>query len=41
MAKANRSMQAHRQVMKTTPEGQAPRLVLADRSAREAIEIPE
>jgi len=39
--KASRTLQMHRQVMKTTPEGQAPRLVLADRSAREAIEIPE
>jgi len=40
-AKANRAMQANRQVMAATPEGQAPRVVLADRTAREAIEIPE
>jgi hypothetical protein len=41
MAKANRAMQAHRKVMAATPEGQAPRVVLADRSSREEIEIPE
>ena len=40
-AKANRAMQVHRKTLAATPEGQAPRVVLADRSSREAIEIPE
>lgn len=39
--KAVAAMQVHRKQMAETPEGQAPRVVLADRSTREAIEIPE
>ena len=38
---ATRQMQVHRQKMAETPEGQHPRVVLADKSSREAIEIPE
>jgi hypothetical protein len=41
MAKATRAMQAHRKVMAATPEGSAPRGVYADRTTREAIEIPD
>ena len=40
---ATRAMQVHRQTMARTPDGQAPRVVLADRSSREdiAIQIPD
>jgi hypothetical protein len=41
LGKANRAMQAHRRIMAATPEGQAPRIVLTDKSSRETIEIPE
>lgn len=41
LAKASRLMQAHRVQMATTPDGQAPRVVLADRTSREAIKIPD
>jgi len=41
MRKANRAMQAHRQVRATTQPGQNERFVLADRTTREAIQIPE
>ena len=38
---ATRQMQVHRQKMAETPEGQHQRVVLADKTSREAIEIPE
>ena len=38
---ATRAMQVHRQKVRETPEGSAPRVVYADRTTREAIEIPE
>lgn len=38
---ATRAMQVNQTNMTTTPEGQAPRMVIADRSTREAIPIPE
>jgi hypothetical protein len=41
MEQATRAMRVNREQMGTTPEGQAPRRVIADRTTREAIEIPE
>lgn len=41
IAKATRTMQAHRVKVNTTPEGQAPRIVYTDKTSREAIEIPD
>jgi len=38
---ATRAMQVHRQKVRETPEGSAPRVVYADRSSREAISIPD
>jgi hypothetical protein len=38
---ATRAMRVNRQNLGTTPEGQAPRIVIADRTSREAIPIPE
>jgi hypothetical protein len=39
---ATRAMQVHRQqTMRETKDGQAPRIVYADRTSRETIEIPE
>lgn len=38
---ATRAMEVNRQTVASTPEGQAPRVVFADRTTREAIEIPE
>ena len=39
--KATRAMQVHRKKVADTPEGSAPRIVYADRTTREAIEIPD
>jgi hypothetical protein len=41
MEQATRLMRVNREKLGITPEGQAPRVVLSDRSSREAIEIPE
>ena len=41
IAEATRAMRVHRQTLGKTPDGHAPRAVFADRSSREAIEIPE
>jgi hypothetical protein len=41
IAEATRAMQVHRRKITATPEGSAPRIVYADRTTREAIEIPE
>jgi len=41
MMLATQVMQANKVRMATTPDGQAPRMVIADRSSREPIEIPE
>lgn len=41
MLAATRLMQVHRQKTAQTPEGQAERVVFADRTTREAISIPE
>ncbi len=41
MKQATQMMRVNREKLGATPEGQAPRMVLADRSTREAIEIPE
>jgi hypothetical protein len=41
MEQATRAMRVNRENLGTTPEGQAPRMVISDRSTREAIEIPE
>jgi hypothetical protein len=38
---ATRAMTVHRRKVAETPEGSAPRVVYADRTTREAIEIPE
>ena len=38
---ATRAMQVHRQKVRETPEGSAPRVVYADRTTREAINIPD
>jgi hypothetical protein len=38
---ATRAMQVNRQKVRATPDGSMPRVVYADRSSREAIEIPE
>jgi len=41
MLMATRAMQVHRRKVADTPEGHSPRVVYADRTTREAIEIPE
>jgi hypothetical protein len=41
MEQATRAMRVNRENLGATPEGQAPRMVISDRSTREAIEIPE
>jgi len=41
MEQATRMMRVNRENLGTTPEGQAPRMVIADRTTREAINIPE
>jgi hypothetical protein len=41
MAKATRQMQSNRKVMTATPQGQGERFILADRSTRVSIEVPE
>jgi hypothetical protein len=41
MRQATQMMRVNRENLGATPEGQAPRMVLADRTSREAIEIPE
>jgi len=38
---ATRAMRVNRENLGVTPEGQAPRMVLTNRTTREAIEIPE
>lgn len=38
---ATRAMEVNRQKLAQTPEGQAPRIVLTDKTTREAIQIPE
>jgi hypothetical protein len=38
---ANRAMRVNQTQMAVTPEGQAPRMVITDRTSREAIPIPE
>ena len=38
---ATRAMQVNRQKVSDTPDGSMPRVVYADRTSREAIEIPE
>jgi hypothetical protein len=38
---ATRAMRVNRENLATTPEGQAPRMVITDRTSREAIPIPE
>jgi len=41
ITRATQAMQVHRRKVAETPDGSAPRVVYADRSTREAIEIPE
>ena len=41
IAQATQAMRINREKVRDTPDGSAPRIVYADRTSREAIEIPE